>query len=75
MRSDAAKVKRKLFAEGTVGDVAYPDLAVAVDTDPKGNVRLNFGRPLTWFSLTPKEALALAISIAGRAGATRIEIE
>lgn len=74
MKTDAARVKSRLFADGVIGDVKYPDMTLAVDTTDDGQVRLNFGRPLTWFALSKDEALALAKSIAARAGAKRIEI-
>ena len=75
MKSETQRVKSRLFGEHVIGDVSYPDQALAVDNDEKGNIRLNFARPLTWFVLSPEEAIVFAKTIAARAGATRIEIE
>lgn len=70
---------KKLLKLGATG--AYPDgkldktdegeLRLAVSSDGKGLVRIDFGKPVAWFALSSNEAKEFAALLMQHAGGAR----
>ena len=63
------------YPEGSLGPHDEGALQMAVAHDSKGNVHVNFGKDVSWFSLPAPQAINLAKLILRHAGAKKVEIE
>lgn len=57
------------FSDGKLNPDDQGDLQMAVSNDPRGNVIVEFGKPVAWLGLPPANAIALAKVLLARAGA------
>lgn len=59
---------KRTYSEGRVGAKDEGDLAMAIAADPEhGIVVIEFGKPITWLGLGPRDAVALAKSLVEKA--------
>lgn len=62
------------FPEGKLHPGDEGELQFGVARDAQGNVHVNFGKDVSWFSMPSHAAVAFARSLLKAAGAKKIEI-
>ena len=59
---------KRAYSEGRIGATDDGDLACAINTDYQhGKIIMDFGKPVTWLAMTPKDAFAWAQQLIKRA--------
>lgn len=59
------------FPDGRLDNTDEGELQLAVSSDGKGLVRIDFGKPVAWFAMSANEAKGLAALLMQHAGGAR----
>lgn len=63
------------FPDGSMGPHDEGELQIGVAHDLKGNVLINFGKPVSGIGMLPEQAINFAKLILRHAGIKKIELE